>query len=85
MILTLCLLKMAAVGNASRPLAIRHDEQVVDSLEEACVTPHAEPAEDCTLERQVLSQKPPSNPAAQDVIIAFRISRVGQRRGRPRA
>src|SRR5215204_1154198 len=52
---------------AADPLAISHDEQVVDRLEQALVTPSAEPAEDRAPRRQVARQKPPRDAAAQEI------------------
>src|SRR5215217_8011852 len=52
---------------AADPLAISHDEQVLDRLEQALVTPSAEPAEDRAPRRQVARQKPPRDAAAQEI------------------
>jgi hypothetical protein len=49
------------------PLAIGHDQQVVDGLKQAGVPPQAEPAKDRALGRQVGRQEAPGNAAAQDI------------------
>jgi hypothetical protein len=49
------------------PFAIGHDEVVVQALEQARVAPQGKPAEHRALGRQIARQKPPRDPAAQDV------------------
>lgn len=70
-------------GLAAGPLAIHHDEAVIDPREDTSVTPAAEIPENRALGRQVFRDETPGNAAPQNVKMALMISRSGQAGLRP--
>ena len=54
-------------GLATGPLAVGHDQGVVDPLEQTAVAPRREPAVDRAPRREVRWQKAPGDPAAHDI------------------